>query len=63
MEKAGNYPLFVEPGALGKVQQIDAVKLVIRAVFDQPLNRIGHHWIGGLFQHGELGLAVVHAGS
>ena len=32
MEKAGDHPLFVEPGALGKIQHIDPVELVVLAV-------------------------------
>ena len=42
MEEAGNHPLFVEPGALGKIQHVDAVELVILAPVDQPRDGIGN---------------------
>ncbi len=60
MEKAGDHPLFVEPGPLGKIQHIDAVEFVVRAAFDQLPDSIGHRRIGGLFQDSKLGLGVAH---
>jgi len=62
MEEAGNHPLFVEPGPRRKVQHVDAVELVVLALLDQYPDRIGHRWVGGLLQHGELGLDVAHDG-
>ena len=61
MQEAGNHPLFVEPGPRREIQHIDAVELVVLAFFDQLLDSIGHRRIGGLFQHGKLGLGVAHA--
>src|ERR1700730_3639485 len=61
MEEAGDHPFFVEPGPLGKIQHIDSVELVILALVDQPRDSIGHRRIGGLLQHGNLGLDVAHA--
>ena len=62
MEEAGNHPLFVEPGALRKIQHVDAVELVILAVVDQPRDGIGNRGIGGLFQQRNLGLDLAHIG-
>ena len=63
MQKAGNHPLFVEPGLLRKIQQIDAVELVVLAVLDQLANSVGHRRVGGLFQHGKLRLGFTHGSS
>jgi hypothetical protein len=41
-------------------QQVDAVEFVILAFSDQPLDRIRHRWVGGLFEHCELGLNFTH---
>ena|SRR5436305_2182636 len=61
VQETGNHPLFVKTGALRKLQQIDAVELVVLALIDQPHDGIGHHGIGGLLQYGNLGLDVAHA--
>ena len=51
MQEAGNHPLFVEPGAPGKIQDVDPVELVVFAVLDQPCNGVGDRRIGGLLQN------------
>ena len=60
MQKAGDDPLFIESGPRRKIQRVDAVEFVIAAVFDQPLDRLGHRGVGGPFQEGELGLGIAH---
>ena len=44
----------------GKIQQIDAVEVAVLTVCDQLRNRLDHRGIGGLAQHGELGLGIAH---
>ncbi len=60
MEEAGNHPLFVEPGALRKIQHVDTVKLVVFALIDQPSDGIGDRGVGGLLQYRNLGLDLAH---
>ena len=61
MQEAGNHLLLVEPGPLGKIQHVDAVELVVLALLDQTRDGIGDRGIGGLLQHGKLGLDIAHA--
>ena len=61
MEEAGNHPLFVQPGALGEIQQIDPVEPVILALLDQVHDRICDRGIGGLPQNGKLCLGIAHS--
>jgi len=58
--KAGNHPLFVEPGALRKIQHVDTVKLVVFALIDQPSDGISDRGVGGLLQYRNLGLDLAH---
>ncbi len=60
MQEAGDHLLFVEPGMARKIQHVDPVEFVIRAGLDQLLDGLGDRRIGGLLQHGNLGLDVVH---
>ena len=63
VKEAGNHPLFIEPGPRRKIQQVDPVELVVPAVFDQLLDRIGHRRVGRLFQYSKLRLGVAQAAS
>src|ERR1700722_5615494 len=63
MQKARDHALFVEAGALGEIQHVDPVELMVLAGVDQPQNRVGDRRVGGLLEHGKLGLDVAHAGS
>ena len=63
MEETGNHLLLVESRPPREIQHIDAVELVVFAVFDQARDRIGHRRVGGLFQYGKLGLDVAHVGN
>src|ERR1700722_18319846 len=60
MQEAGNHLLFVEAGALGKVQGVDAIELMIFTVLDQPYDGIRDGPIGGLLQNRNLGLDIAH---
>src|SRR6516165_11216951 len=60
VQEAGNHLLFVEAGALGKVQGVDSIEFMIFAVLDQPCDGIRDGSIGGLFQNRKLGLDVAH---
>src|ERR1700757_1344534 len=60
VQEAGNHLLFVEPGALGKVQGVDSIELMIFTVLDQPYDGIRDGPIGGLLQNRKLGLDVAH---
>src|SRR5947199_9132282 len=60
VQEDGNHPLFVETGALRKIQQVDAVEFVVLALTDQPRNGVRDGRIGGLLQNGMLGLDVAH---
>ena len=44
------YPFLVEPGALGKIQHVDPVELVVMAFVDQPRDGVGNRRIRRLFQ-------------
>jgi hypothetical protein len=61
VKKTRNDALFVEPGARRKIQHVDAVELVVLALFDQARDCIGHRGIRGLLQRRELRLRVGHA--
>ena len=50
MQEAGDHPLFVETGTLGKIQDIDSIELVVFAVLDQPSDGVGDRRIGSLLQ-------------
>jgi len=54
MQEAGNHLLFVEAGALGKVQGVDSIELMIFTVLDQPCDGIRDGPIGGLLQNRKL---------
>src|SRR6201998_2504660 len=60
VQEAGNHLFFVEAGALGKVQGVDSIELMIFTVFDQPCDGIRDGPIGGLLQNRKLGLDVAH---
>jgi hypothetical protein len=61
MQESGNNPLFVEAGSRRKIQEIDAVELMILAILDQVSNGIGYRRVGGLFQQRNLRLDIAHA--
>ncbi len=63
MEEAGDNPLLVETCSPRKIQEIDPVELVILALFDQKLDRIGDRRVGSLLQHRKLGLGITHDAS
>ena len=60
VQEAGNHLLFVEAGALGKVQGVDSIELMIFTVLDQPCDGIRDGPIGGLLQNRKLGLDIAH---
>src|ERR1700722_15391930 len=60
MQEAGNHLLFVEAGALGKVQGVDSIELMIFTLLDQPCDGIRDCPIGGSLQSRKLGLDVAH---
>src|SRR5271155_744705 len=60
VQEAGNHLLFVEAGALGKVEGVNSIELVIFTVLDQPCDGIRDGPIGGLLQNRKLGLDVAH---
>ena len=60
MQEGRNDLLLVEPISRGKIQQIDTVEVAVLTLCDQLRNRLDHRGIGGLAQHGELGLGIAH---
>src|ERR1700740_2539858 len=60
VQETGNHLLFVEAGALGKIQGVDSIELMIFTVLDQPRDGICDGPIGGLLQNRNLGLDVAH---
>src|ERR1700674_3684929 len=60
MQEAGNHPFFVEPTAPGKIQDVDAIELVVFALVDQLGDSVRDCRIGSLLQNGKLGLYVAH---
>jgi hypothetical protein len=60
MQEAGNHLLFVEARALGKVQGVDSIELMIFTVLHQPCDGIRDGPIGGLLENRKLGLDVAH---
>src|SRR3954447_13458603 len=62
MKEARNHPLLVEPGPLGKIQQVDPVEVAVLAAVDQPLDGVRHLAVRGLPQYCEQRAGFGHGG-